>query len=130
MRLESGEVVRRASQALERGDMQTFLGLASEDVVFHVPGRSELAGDHRGKEAVHRVFERETELCGGNRPQVDAHDVLASEEHGVVLHKVKFQRQAKSLEDNSVLVFQLTEGRISEIWLHPQNLYANDEFWA
>jgi ketosteroid isomerase-like protein len=130
MQQQAGNSVRQASQALESGNLQGFLDLLADDVRFHIPGRSELAGEHQGKEAVHRIFERETELCGGNSPQVEAHDVLANDQHGVLLHKVVFQRSGRTLEDNSVLVFQLREGKISEIWLHPQDLYANDEFWA
>ena len=130
MQEQGGDTVRMASQALESGNLQGFLDLLAEDVTFHVPGRSELAGEHRGREAVHRVFERETELCGGNSPRVEAHDALATEQHGVLLHKVVFQREGRTLVDNSVLVFQLRDGKISEIWLHPQDLYANDEFWA
>ncbi len=48
----------------------------------------------------------------------------------MLLHKVTFERDGRTLEDNSVLVFQITDGRISAIWVHPQDQYANDEFWG
>lgn len=124
------EIINQAADALARGDMRAFLSLASDDVTFHVPGRSELSGDHTGKDAVHRVFERETELCGGKRPEVEVHDSIASADHGVILHKARFQRGERSLEDNSVLVAQLENGQITAMWLHPEDLYANDEFWS
>ncbi len=127
---QSRGTVQSASTALASGDLTSFLDLLDDDVTMNVPGRSELAGEHQGKDRVRWVFERETELCGGKTPDVDVHDVLESGEHGVLLHKVTFERDGRTLEDNSVLVFQLTDGRISAIWVHPQDQYANDEFWG
>jgi hypothetical protein len=46
------EVVRTGYDAFSRGDMDTLRGLFVDDVVWHIPGRSPLAGDHRGVDAV------------------------------------------------------------------------------
>jgi ketosteroid isomerase-like protein len=45
-------------QALLDGDFSRGLAGFAEDVVWHVPGDGELAGEHRGREAVLAVIER------------------------------------------------------------------------
>jgi uncharacterized protein len=41
------DLVRRGYDAFSRGDMQTLRELFHPDIVWHAPGRSQLAGDHR-----------------------------------------------------------------------------------
>jgi hypothetical protein len=33
-------------------------------------------------------------------------------------------------EDNSVQVFHIRDGKVSECWSHPADLNAMDEFWS
>ena len=46
------DVMRRYLPAVQRGDWATGFGFFTDDVTLHVPGRSSLAGEHRGREAV------------------------------------------------------------------------------
>jgi ketosteroid isomerase-like protein len=46
------DVMRRYLAAVQRGDWATGFGFFTDDVTLHVPGRSSLAGEHRGREAV------------------------------------------------------------------------------
>lgn len=39
-------ILRRADEAMERGDIEGFFSYYTDDVVVHVAGRSQLAGDH------------------------------------------------------------------------------------
>lgn len=48
----SVERARRADKAFSAGDMTTVRELTAEDTVWHILGRSPLAGDYKGKEAV------------------------------------------------------------------------------
>ena len=45
------DVMRRYLEAVQRGDWRTGFGFFADDIVLHVPGRSSLAGEHRGREA-------------------------------------------------------------------------------
>lgn len=58
-------VVRRAYEAQARGDIEGYIDLLSEDFVLHIPGRSQIAGDYRGKEEVRRHFREIAEISGG-----------------------------------------------------------------
>ena len=46
------ELARTATEALSKGDMETFLGLHTDDTVLHFPGRGPLAGVERNNYSV------------------------------------------------------------------------------
>src|SRR3954449_6010644 len=47
------------------GDLDAARDLLAEDVVWHVPGTSPIAGDYRGREAVTAYFLARRRLAGG-----------------------------------------------------------------
>lgn len=50
------ELLRRGYAAYGAGDMDTINELLADDVVWHVAGRSPIAGDYSGKEQVFGLF--------------------------------------------------------------------------
>ena len=122
-------LVRRGYEAFATGDMATLNELFADDIVWHVPGRSQLAGDFRGKEEVFGNFQKVAELTGGTF-KLDIHAVLADDEHAVVLARAMGEREGKTLNDNSVQVFHIKDGKVTEQWLHPGDTYASDDFWG
>ena len=123
------ELARNASDALAKGDIQSFLGFHADDVVLHLPGRGQLAGDHRGKDAVAKMFQQQMEILD-QPPQLEVHDVLANDDHIVVLSTQTFQRGGKKLVAPSAVVIHPENGKAKEIWIHPQDQHAADEFWS
>src|SRR5256885_15506948 len=60
------DAFRRAQQELySGGDGGGLEGLMADDIVWHVPGSSPIAGDHRGREAVMDYFLSRRRLAGG-----------------------------------------------------------------
>jgi uncharacterized protein len=90
---------------------------------------SPLGGDYEGVAQVVEWLGRNSELSGGTI-RVEVHDVVANDEHAVSLITVRGERAGKQLEDNSVQVFHIHDGKVSELWSHPADLYAVDEFWS
>jgi hypothetical protein len=45
--------------------LPTIADLFAEDLLWHNPGRNQLAGDYLGRDAVHGLFGRLTELTEG-----------------------------------------------------------------
>ena len=123
------EVVRRGYDAFSRGDMQALRELFDPDIVWHTPGRSQLAGDHRGVDAVLGFFGRTMELTGGTF-RIELHDVVANDEHVVGLHTVTAEREGKTLQDRNILVFHVRDGRTSEVWQFWTDQYAADAFFG
>lgn len=123
------DLLRRGYGAFSSGDMGTLDELIADDVVWHVGGRSQLAGDYRGKEAVFGLFGRFAELTGGTL-RLDLHAVLADVEHGVVRQRVTGEREGRTLDDAGVGVHHIAGGKVTESWFHPGDGYATDEFWG
>lgn len=123
------DVVRKAYEALGAGDFGTLMGLLTDDVKAHVPGRSPVAGDYDGKEAVGGYVAKLAELSGGTL-RFEPHDVTASEAHAVGLVRDLAERDGKTLAMNNVHVWHVGAGRLSEIWIYPGDVYAWDEFWS
>lgn len=47
------------------GDSGPVAELLAQDVIWHVPGTSPIAGEHRGREAAMRYFDQRRALAGG-----------------------------------------------------------------
>jgi ketosteroid isomerase-like protein len=125
----NAELARKAGEALGRGDIDTFLTFHTDDVVQHIPGQNQLSGTYEGKDQFAKLFQRQFELLDGP-PSVELHDVLATDDHVAVLAKQTFTRGGKSFTANLVVVIHVRDGKFSEIWLHPEDQYAADEFWS
>ena len=123
------DLARRGYQAFSEGDMATLNELFADDLVWHVGGRSSLAGDYRGKDAVFDFFAKTMEMTGGTF-RLEVHDILANDDHVVALTTVSGQRDGKSINDNSVQVLHVKDGKVTESWFHPGDQYAADEFWG
>jgi ketosteroid isomerase-like protein len=74
-------------------------------------------------------FAKSFELTGGNF-SVEIHDVLANDEHGVVLATVRAERDGKKLEDTYTHVVHFRDGKVAESWIHQWDQYATDELFA
>jgi ketosteroid isomerase-like protein len=72
-------------------------------------------------------FARTLELTAGTF-RVELHDVVANDEHAVALYVARGEREGKTLEDKSVLVSHVRDGRFLETWRHSEDQYAADEF--
>ena len=123
------DLVRRGYDAFSSGDMQTLRELWHPDIVWHVPGRSQISWDHRGVDAVLGYFGQTMELTGGAL-RVEVHDVVANDEHAVGLHSTHAERAGKTLDDNTALVFHVRDGKVTEVWQYQADQYAADELFG
>ena len=124
------ERARKAFDAFSAGDMDTVRDTLADDVVWHVGGRSQLAGDYRGKDEVFGFFAKLVELSGGTFA-LDVHDILANDEHVVALTRVTGEREGNTLDSRGAQVLHVNaDGQVTESWFHPDDAYANDEFWS
>jgi len=123
------KVIRDGLNAFASGDLEAMKKFFAPDIVWHSPGRNQLSGDYKGVDETLGLFGKLFELTGGTF-RLDVHDVLANDEHGIVLSTATAQRGGKRLNDNGVQVLHLRDGKVTESWLHPGDLYAADEFFS
>src|SRR5260370_5228946 len=79
------DLVKEAFAAFGRGDIEVLRRqYFAEDIRWHFPGRSALAGDHEGVDRVVQMLGRPAELSGGTH-RIELHDVIGNDDHVVAL---------------------------------------------
>ena len=127
-------VVRRfhALQArLYAGDgvSEELRGVLSDDVVWHVPGRSPIAGEHRGMKAVLEYLDTRRRMTDSTfRVTVHGAGLIAG--RVVQLAGGRALRDGRELTWETLGVFRVEEGQIAECWLVPFDQAAFDEIWS
>jgi uncharacterized protein len=120
-------VVLRFAEAMVSRDVGVIAASFADDVVFHIPGRNTLSGDYRGKrEVLTRLFQAWEEAFGGL--EVDVHDVLANDDHVVLLSDRRATRDDRKVEMRSATVYHVRDGKIAEAWFFEWDPYAIDDF--
>jgi RNA 2',3'-cyclic 3'-phosphodiesterase len=126
-------VVRRfhaaQGEAYAGGSLASLRELLTDDVVWHVPGASAIAGEHRGIEAVLAYFDQRRRLTD-HTFTVTVHGAAVIAGRVVQLAGGRAVRDGRTMEWETVGVFRIADGRIAECWLVPFDLNAFDEIWA
>jgi ketosteroid isomerase-like protein len=121
--------LRKGYAAYSSGDLDTLTDLFADDILWHVAGRSPIAGDYKGRDAVFGFFGKLMELSGGTFA-IDVHDILANDEHGVAIITNSGTRGDKSFSGQDVHVFHLRDSKVVEFWDSPLDQYNADDFWG
>jgi hypothetical protein len=122
-------LLRRGYEAFATGDVATVMSIFDEDIVWHSPGRGQLSGDFKGHQQVTEFFVKIFELSGGTFKN-EIHDILANDEHAVVLVHVTAERAGKPFDALGCHVWHLSNTKATEFWDLTLDPYAADEFWA
>jgi ketosteroid isomerase-like protein len=121
---------KRAYEAFGTGDMATVSELMTDDIVWHVGGNNPLSGEYKGKDAVFGFFGQLMQLTGGSF-KLEIHDILANDEHTVVLVHSSAERNGKKLDSKAVHVTHADpQGRVKEFWAFEEDSAAADAFFS
>ena len=123
------DLVRRAFDAFATGDVDTMRELTDQDAVWHTPGRNLVSGYYRGQDEILGFFARVAELTGGTF-RAELHDVVANDEHAVAIYVTRGEREGRTLENRTVLVSHVRNGKFTESWMMSDDQYAADEFFS
>ena len=126
---ENAELVRGGYEAFGKGDIPAVVAIWSDDIVWHISGRSPLARDYTGAAEVLGFFGQLQELSGGSFA-LEIHDVLASDDHVVVLVSQTGHRGDKSMNTPAAHIWHVENGKATEFWGAVYDLYAADDFWS
>jgi ketosteroid isomerase-like protein len=127
---ENAALVRKGYAAFNAGDMETLMTLFDEDVTWHTPGQSPMAGDHLGREAAFTQFGRYGGDTGGTFQAELQYVLTDDDDHAVGVHRVTAERNGKQLAVDCCLFFELADGRVVHGREHFFDLNAWDEFWS
>lgn len=116
-------VVREYLRAFNDGDLPAVGNLLDDAITIHFPGRNPMSGQKQGKEEVMSFFTTMMTPVGVGSVPPDIHDVLANDDHVVVL----MTRKIAGIDASVAVVYHVREGKITEIWPVEVDQYAVDE---
>lgn len=102
--------------------------LLAEDVIWHVPGTSAIAGEHRGVDAVLEYLDTRRELTDSTF-RVTVHGMAMIAGRVVQLAGGRASREGREVAWETVGVFRVVHGRIAECWLVPFDQAVFDDVW-
>jgi ketosteroid isomerase-like protein len=111
------------------GDAEPLRELLTDDVVWHVPGRNPIAGDHAGIDAVMDYFERRRALARATF-KVHVREVASSGDVVFQLAGGTAELGGREVAWETVGVFRVSDGRIAEGRLVPFDQYLFDDLWS
>jgi ketosteroid isomerase-like protein len=123
-------LLRRYIDALLAGDAPAAVAFYADDMVMHIGGRSPHAGTYHGPEGYLDFVTRVHQDTDGGVEILDIHDVLGTDDHAVLLVRERFSRNGRSVETERVVVYELRDEQIVEIWNYDSDQYAYDELFA
>jgi uncharacterized protein len=122
------ELMKKVYAAFGTGDVETAGTYWTPDAVHHYPGRNPLSGEHKGLEASIAFANKIWELTEG-KMRMDVLEIGASDNHAFALLDTRYERKGRVLQMPFVNIAKIEDGKISEFWTYPDDVYATDEFW-
>jgi uncharacterized protein len=122
--------VRRFYEAFAAKDWETARGCFTEDAVWHLPGRSPIAGDHRGWDAIMRDFFAKIAALSGGTFRAELVDVLVGRHRVAAFQHATAERAGRRLDVTACQVMSFHNGLIADVRGHYSDQYQLDEFWS
>jgi uncharacterized protein len=122
-------IMQRAYEAFNTGDMNTLTELMDE-TVWHLPGRSSMAGDYQGSGATLAYFGKLAQETEGTFRAELQHIAADGDNRVVGIQRSTADRDGKHLDVANCIVFELKDGKVTDGREHFEDLYAWDEFWS
>ena len=114
--MSAAQVMQRYRDAASRGDFDAAFGMFSEDIVFRIPGSSDWAGEHRGRDAAMAYIDHARAIGTGVSVQVI--DQLVSDQRFCLLVEERFHRDgAEDVVIRRANVYRVRGDEIAEVWI-------------
>jgi ketosteroid isomerase-like protein len=123
------DLVNKAYGLFTKGDMDSLRGLFTDDFVHHIPGTSQVAGDHKGPDAAIALYGKLFELSGGTF-SVDLKGTKSDGDKVAATHHATAQRDGKKLDQDQVLTFTVDGDKLTRIDDVNSDQAAYDDFWG
>lgn len=128
--LAGTEIIRELFKAYADADAQRLAQLLDSEVVYHVPGRSAMAGDYRGREQVLALWDRQKQYMGGKPYRVNEVAMVTNGDHVILLTEVTADRDGHGVKFQGANAYRIKDGRVAEGRVFIFDLDAFDAFWA
>jgi len=123
------QTIRDAYAAFARGDVDGYLSSCATDFTFHVPGRGGISGVWAARQGLHDLASKAMTLSGGTFRE-DVEDVLANDQHAVVLARHRFTRDGAPKDYRTAHVYDVRDGLLVRCFEQPRDPAAFHDAWG
>ena len=125
------ELHHRQGKMYGGGSIDPVAGLLCSDIIWHVPGASPIAGDHRGVPQVTEYFERRRQLAEASM-RMHPGQVLSEGADVVQFVRGSAILNGERVSWKTIGIYRVDceQGRICEVWLVPLDLDRFDQIWT
>ncbi len=125
------ELHRRQGEMYAGGSLDPAIELLAEDIIWHVPGKSPIAGDHRGVARVIDYFEKRRRLANATMrirlgEVISEGDAVAQFVEGSAV----LNGEAVTWQTIGIYRVDVGHGWICEVWLVPLQGELFDRIWS
>lgn len=127
---KSVQLLRKGYKAFAAGDMEALAEIIPEDAVWHVPGKSPVSGDHKGRDAIFGYFGQLLELSGGTF-KADLVHIVGDDKFAIALQHTTWTVDGRTYDGTDVLVDRVDENGVAvETWVYLEDQALADEMFA
>jgi ketosteroid isomerase-like protein len=124
------DVVRRFYEAVADRDLDAAAACFDEHGVWILPGRSQIAGEHRGLDAIRDNVLRKVGPLSGETFRAELTDVALGDRHVVAVQHATAERDGRRLDVTGCQLIRVEHDKIVEMRGHYSDQYALDAFWS
>ena len=121
--------VRQGYEAFSTGDMDTLRSIMTPDVIQSVPGKSQIAGEHKGIDDVLGYYAQIFGLSDGTL-SVQLEGTKVQGDTVVSTHHATAQREGRSWDTTENITFSFSGEKIARLDEAPSDLPGFDAFWS
>lgn len=124
------QVVEAYSIALGKGDIPTAFSYFSPEAEWHQPGVNQFSGTKTGLEAIGKMLGDMMGATQGSLVIVPAGAMMMN--GNLVSCPVHFSAKSgtKFVDMDGNDLYEVVDGKITQVWLFSENQAAEDEFWG
>jgi hypothetical protein len=126
---ENLNLVKKLIASFATRDWRTVREILDENVVFHMPGNNVFSGDYQGRERALELLARVVQWSGGSM-RITLHDILANEQHSVLLYTVEAKRGVRAVSYRYVEIYHIRDGCITEVWGSCTDQTTFDQYYS
>ena len=124
------DVARRLYQAVADVDFDAAERCFAPDALWHLPGRSPIAGDHRGWAQIRDNFLAKLGPLSGGTFRAELLDVAVGDTYVVAVQRATASRGKRTLDITGCQLILVSNGAIQTIRGHYSDQTALDAFWV
>jgi uncharacterized protein len=127
--MDNAALIREGYEAFAAGDLDRIRKIFADDIRWRIGGHSPIAGEYKGPDEVFAFFGKLFELTEGTF-KLDVQEIVANDDHVVVLTHGTARRGDKVLDQDSVHIWSVKDGHATEFRGFDEDQYLGDAFFA